>query len=322
MADPAGEIQAAGAVVWRPVAGGEVAMIHRRRYDDWSFPKGKCEPGEHVLATAVREVAEETGARVILGRRLGTTRYDSDEQHKQVSYWASRCREPLSRFVPNAEVDRLDWLPVPAALGRLSYQRDVQVLSEFAAGPAQTVPCILLRHAAAGSKSDWPGNDLARPLDPRGSAAAEIIARLLSCFGSCRVVTSVAERCVATVRPYAALTGAQIELEPLFTVSQQGRGRAVAKRAVAERAAADRAAVDRAVMDRAAADRAAAIAADGRPVVICAHRENLPLLLEAACAGLRSAPPEDPALPKGGFWVLHSWDGTIVSAEQHHPARE
>jgi 8-oxo-(d)GTP phosphatase len=312
MADPAGEIQAAGAVLWRPAAGGEVAVIHRRRYDDWSFPKGKCEPGEHVLATALREVAEETGVRVILGRQLGTTRYDSNGQHKQVRYWAGRCREPLSRFVPNAEVDRLDWLPVPAALGRLSYQRDVRMLGEFAAGPAQTVPCILLRHAAAGSKSDWQGNDLARPLDPRGAAAAESIAQLLSCFGPCRVVTSVAERCVATVRPYAALIGAQIELEPLFTVSQQGRGRA----------AVDGAAADRAVMDRAAADRAAAIAADGRPVVICAHRENLPLLLDAACAGLRAARPEDPPLPKGGFWVLHSWDGKMVSAEQHHPARE
>ena len=327
MADPAGEIQAAGSVVWRPAAGGEVAVIHRPRYDDWSFPKGKCEPGEHVLATAVREVAEETGVRVILGRPLSTTRYDSGGQRKRVSYWAGRPQEPLSGFVPNAEVDRLEWLPIPAALGRLSYQRDVQVLTEFADGPAQTVPCILLRHATAGSKSDWQGNDLARPLDPRGAAMAESLAQLLSCFGPCRVITSAAERCVATVRPYAVLTGAQIELEPLFTVGQEGRGRAAVDRAAVDRAAVDRAAVDRAavdqaVVDRAAAARAAAIAADGRPVVICAHRENLPLLLDAACSALRSGRPGSPVLPKGGFWVLHSSDGTMVSAERHHPARE
>jgi 8-oxo-(d)GTP phosphatase len=322
MADPPGEVQAAGAVVWRPAAGGEVALIHRSRYDDWSFPKGKCEPGEHVLAAAVREVAEETGVRVILGRPLGTTRYDSGGQHKRVSYWAGHSREPLSGFVPNAEVDRLEWLPIPAALGRLSYQRDVRVLTRFAGGPAQTVPCILLRHATAGSKSDWQGNDLARPLDSRGTAAAESLAQLLSCFGPCRVITSAAERCVATVRPYAALIGAQIELEPLFTVRRKGRGRAADDRAFAGQAAAAPAGADRAAADLAAADRAASIAADGRPVVICAHRENLPLLLDAACSGLRSGWPGSPMLPKGGFWVLHSSAGTLVSAERHHPARE
>src|SRR5450759_2035218 len=159
MPDSAAEIQAAGAVVWRPAGGGEVALIHRRRYDDWSFPKGKCEPGEHVLAAAVREVAEETGVRVVLGRPLSTSRYESNGQHKRVHYWAGRCQEPPAAFVPNAEVDNLEWLAVPAALGRLSYQRDVQVLDEFAGGPAQTVPYILLRHATAGSKSAWHEND-------------------------------------------------------------------------------------------------------------------------------------------------------------------
>jgi len=293
----AGEVRAAGAVIWRPAAGGgQVALIHRRRYDDWSFPKGKCERGEHVLATAVREVAEETGVRVILGRPLAATHYESDGQRKRVSYWAARCQEPPAAFVPNAEVDDLEWLPVQAARGRLSYQRDIQMLGAFADGPAQTVPCILLRHAAAGSKAAWRGNELARPLDRGGAEAADRLAQLLSCFGPCRVISSAAERCVATVRPYAALTGAKIELEPLFTVGQHGVGQA-------------------------AAGRAAVIAADGTPAVICAHRENLPLLLDAACAAVRSAPPEGPALRKGGFWVLHSAAGTMVSAEHHHVGR-
>jgi 8-oxo-(d)GTP phosphatase len=292
---PAGEIRAAGAVVWRPAAGGgEVALIHRRRYDDWSFPKGKCEPGEHVLVTAVREVAEETGVRVILGRPLAPTHYQSNGQPKLVSYWAGRPWQPPAAFVPNGEVDALEWLPIPAALGRLTYQHDIQMLGDFASGPARTVPCILLRHATAGSKAAWHGNELARPLDPSGAEAADRLAQLLSCFGPCRVISSAAERCVATVRPYAALTGAKIELEPLFTVEQRGAGQA-------------------------AFDRAAAIAADGTPVVICAHRENLPLLLDAACAALRSAPPQGPGLRKGGFWVLHSADGTMVAADRHHP---
>jgi 8-oxo-dGTP pyrophosphatase MutT (NUDIX family) len=316
MRDPAAAvIQAAGAVVWRPAAGGEVAVIHRRRYDDWSFPKGKCEPGEHVLAAAVREVAEETGVRVVLGRPLGTTRYQSNGQRKRVRYWAGRCRQPPAAFVPNAEVDELEWLPVPAALGRLSYQRDVQILGEFAGGPARTVPCILLRHAGAGSKSAWRGNDLARPLDRVGAAHAESLAEMLSCFGPCRVVTSAAERCVATVRPFAALTGAQIELEALFTVGKHGVGQhGVGQHGVGQHGA------WQAATGRAAADRAAAIAADGRPVVICAHRENLPLLLDAACSALGSGRPPGPALGKGGFWVLHSADGALISAERHQPA--
>ncbi len=80
------------------------------------------------------------------------------------------------------------------------------------------MPLILLRHASAGSRAGWSGADLARPLDARGAADADALAWLLRCFGAGRVISSAAERCVATVRPFAALTGAKIEIEPLFTV--------------------------------------------------------------------------------------------------------
>ena len=102
------------------------------------------------------------------------------------------------------------------------------VLGEFAAGPADTVPLILLRHASAGSRASWSGADLARPLDARGAADADALAWLLRCFGADRLISSAAERCVATVRPFAALTGAKIEIEPLFTVGRDGRPDAVA----------------------------------------------------------------------------------------------
>jgi 8-oxo-dGTP pyrophosphatase MutT (NUDIX family) len=76
---PGGEIRAAGAVLWRRSSRGiEVALIHRPRYDDWSFPKGKTKAGEHLPETAVREVTEETGIRPVLGRPLPTSRYESD----------------------------------------------------------------------------------------------------------------------------------------------------------------------------------------------------------------------------------------------------
>ena len=86
MADAAsGEIRAAGAVLWRVRAEGiETALVHRPRYDDWSFPKGKSLPGEHVLLTAVREVEEETGVRAALGRRLASQHYPVDGQPKRI----------------------------------------------------------------------------------------------------------------------------------------------------------------------------------------------------------------------------------------------
>lgn len=299
MPDQAAEIRAAGALLCRRGrAGDEIAVVHRSRYDDWSFPKGKREPGEHILATAVREVAEETGIRVVLGRRLGQSRYPSLGRAKVVDYWAARPADPDAGtgFVPNDEVDVLDWLPVAAVPGRLSYQRDASLLADFAAGPASTTALILLRHASAGSKRAWPGDDLARPLDVRGAADADHLARLLACFGPCRVITSAAERCVATVRPYAALTGASIEIEAEFTVRESGG------------------------VTPGQLKRAGQIVDDGKPAVICGHGENLPFLLQAACARLGAAAPAGPPLRKAAWWVLHVADGTLAGAERYHPA--
>jgi 8-oxo-dGTP pyrophosphatase MutT (NUDIX family)/phosphohistidine phosphatase SixA len=292
----ADEIRAAGAVVWRPGPDGQlVALVHRPKYDDWTLPKGKSEPGESALVTAVREVLEETEQRVALGRRLSASHYHVDGRPKRVDYWVARGQDPPAPFSVNHEVDDLAWLPVAAAADRLTYERDVVILGEFAAGPASTRPLILLRHASAGSRSSWHAADLARPLDERGAADADALAWMLRCYESDRVVSSAAERCVASVRPFAALTGAKIELEPLFTVGAQAAPDAVAR-------------------------RAASLADEARPTVVCVHRENLPMLLTAACARLGSAPPEGPPLPKGGFWALHVADGELVGAERHTPS--
>jgi 8-oxo-(d)GTP phosphatase len=297
---PAGdEVRAAGAVVWRDGPGGiEVAVVHRPKYDDWTLPKGKCEPGEHVLLTAVREVEEETGQQVTLGRRLSPSYYKVDGRPKRVDYWAGQVAGPATPFVPGHEVDDLAWLPMAAAAQQLTYERDLAVLEEFAGGPALTTPLVLLRHASAGSKSSWGGADLARPLDTRGAADADRLARLLSCFGVGRVISSAAERCVATVRPFAALAGANIEIEPLFTVGVQASLEAITL-------------------------RAAALATEDGPVVVSAHRENLPLLMASACAQLDARPPGGRALRKGRFWVLHvAAGGVLAGAERHHPAVE
>jgi 8-oxo-(d)GTP phosphatase len=300
MADAAdnGDIRAAGAVLWRAAGHGrEVALVHRPKYDDWSFPKGKLEPGEHRLLAAVREVAEETGVHAILGRPLPTSHYDRGGRPKRVDYWAGHpAPGGQPPFQANHEVDAVAWLPVPAARGALSYSRDAAILDDFAAGPADTVPLTFLRHASAGARDDWAGDDLHRPLDAGGAAESELLARLLSCFGTGRVISSAAERCVATVRPYAAATGAKVEIEPAFTVGRAEAGPAEA------------------------AARVADIVRAGQAAVICAHRENLPPMLTAACAVLGAQPPGDLPLDKGDFWVLHAAGGRLAAAERHDPA--
>ncbi|HEX9035144.1 MAG TPA: NUDIX domain-containing protein, partial [Streptosporangiaceae bacterium] len=192
MPDSAGDgvIRAAGAVVWRPgTLGPEIALVHRPRYDDWSYPKGKCRRDEHVLTAAIREVTEETGLRVILGRPLSASVYQANGKPKRVRYWAARCVESVG-FTPNHEVDQVTWFPADAARSRLTYPRDVTLLDEFRSGPARSVPFIVLRHATAGRKSargSADPRDLARPLDAKGKADAELLAGLLASFGQCRV---------------------------------------------------------------------------------------------------------------------------------------
>jgi 8-oxo-dGTP diphosphatase len=304
-ARPGAEIRAAGAVLYRSGGRGvEVALIHRPRRDDWSFPKGKVEPGEHVLLAAVREVAEETGIRPVLGRPLATVRYQVEGRPKRVDYWASRVDDPQPGPVLDpGEVDAVEWLPVRAARERLTYAHDSQLLDRLVSpagdgeDPGDTVPCILLRHASAGRKSAWRGDDLLRPLDERGQADAQILAELLACYAPQRVISSAAERCAGTVRPYAERAGAVIEAEPAFTVPSGNED-------------SDRSA--------AAKQRMTELLARPSPMVICAHRENLPVLLEQALAvldGTRPAGEWTP--PKAGFWVLHI-AGTRLSARERH----
>ena len=295
-----GEIRAAGAVLWRPgPVGPQVALVHRPKYGDWSLPKGKTEPGEHVLLTAVRELAEETGTRVVLGRRLPSTHYLVRGRPKVVDYWAAQAADgPQPGFTPNAEVDQLDWLDGPAARQRLSYPHDAAVLDEFAAGPPDSVPLILVRHASAGSKAEWRAaghpDDLARPLDAAGREQAALLARLLRCYARARVFSSAAERCVATMRRYAAEAAMSVQADRAFTV---GAGPVSDTRR-----------------------RTDEILAGALPAAICGHRENLPLILEEACAVLGAKPPDGPALPPAGFWVLHIGWNALACAEQHHAA--
>jgi 8-oxo-dGTP diphosphatase len=122
-------VQAAGGILWRPRPEGtvEVAVVHRPKYDDWTLPKGKLDPGESHEDAALREVEEETGHTPVLGEPVGSTRYlDAKGRPKEARYWDMR---PVSgRFRPTDEVDELRWLPVEEAGTLLTYDHDRELL--------------------------------------------------------------------------------------------------------------------------------------------------------------------------------------------------
>ena len=128
-------IRAAGGVVWRtgPTGEAEVLVVHRPKYDDWSLPKGKLDPGETDEEAALREVEEETGYRCTLGPELvGTSYIDRKGRPKEVRYWVMTVVS--GEFAPGEEVDEIRWLPVDDARRLLSYLRDVDVLEAFVSG--------------------------------------------------------------------------------------------------------------------------------------------------------------------------------------------
>jgi 8-oxo-dGTP diphosphatase len=127
-----GVVQAAGGIVWRrrPDQGTEVLIVHRPKYDDWSFPKGKLSEGEAHEDAAVREVSEETGMECALGPEVATSTYeDSHGRPKIVRYWAMEAQ--AGEFQPNREVDEARWVPIQEAPELLTYDRDRSVLASL-----------------------------------------------------------------------------------------------------------------------------------------------------------------------------------------------
>ncbi len=131
-----GPVRAGGGVVWKRGDDGHpvVILVHRPKYDDWSLPKGKLQPGEEEADAAVREVEEETGLRCRLGPELPSSSYqDRFGRDKTVRYWAMTPIDDTSTFVPNAEVDEVRWLPPDTAAELLSYERDREILRSLPA---------------------------------------------------------------------------------------------------------------------------------------------------------------------------------------------
>jgi 8-oxo-dGTP diphosphatase len=285
------DVVAAGAVVTRKPPDGprEVLLVHRPRYDDWSFPKGKVDAGEHLLATAVREVAEETGLDVRLGPSLGVLRYpvgNGARRTKQVHYWVGRPTggDDLDGFRANAEVDALAWVSLAEAAARLTYPHDAELLDRFRPGRKTSWPLVVLRHGRALPRDAWSGDDRDRPLSSAGEYQAEQLAPLLAAYGITRVLSSSSRRCWATVAPYAESADVEIELTDDLTEEDAG-GTAVA------------AWVGELLRQR-------------EPTALCTHRPVLPLVLAALGLGERT-------LERGGMLVAHHRRGRVVAVEEH-----
>jgi 8-oxo-dGTP diphosphatase len=201
---------AAGGVLWRQ--DGEqllVAVVHRPRYKDWTLPKGKLRSGEHPLVAAVREVREETGAEVEAGRRLPSVEYRFDaDSVKRVSFWAMRYLD--GEHIAGDEVDRVRWATVAEATQQLSYPVDRGVLADFARLPSATGTLLLMRHARAGKRSDYSGDDRLRPLDKAGRRQARDAVPALAAFHPRRVLAADRVRCEQTVQRLAGQLGLRV----------------------------------------------------------------------------------------------------------------
>jgi 8-oxo-(d)GTP phosphatase len=203
------DVQAAGGIVRRIVDGDiRLVLVHRPRYDDWSFPKGKVFEGESSIEAAAREVLEETGLRCRIGAELPTSAYqDRNGRSKTVRYWAMEP-EAGSDLHPTGEIDVARWFDLADARATLTYERDRQVLDGLLDAAA---PAYLVRHAKAGDRNAWSGDDLDRPLSKSGRRQAEALVRLLSGRPIERILSSPAVRCQQTVRPIADERGLPIE---------------------------------------------------------------------------------------------------------------
>ena len=292
---PDGVVVAAGAVVWRPdpahEGGVEICLVHRPRYDDWSLPKGKLDRGEHLLACAVREVEEETGQRVILGRPLPTQHYEANGRPKRVHYWAARADDDAPEWPGTKEIDEIAFLPAAEAVHRLSHPRDADIVAALLDGEIRTVPFVVLRHTEALERSSWDEPDELRPLTKQGIADARALVPPFTALGLTRMVSSDAVRCVDSVQPFADAIGMPVELQPVLSEERYIEHPLGAEKLTR------------------------ALLADGARTVVCSHRPVLPEVIQAAAEQAPELAPKEP-LDVGDFVVFHHRGSVPVAVER------
>lgn len=334
-------VLAAGALVWRLKNDKlQVLVVHRPRYDDWSFPKGKAEPGESMVLTAIREVAEETGRQIVLGRYLGKARRRLvSGRKKRTLYWAAQVLpeagpgEGLRAAVKPAskrEIDKVRWWKVEKAARKLTHADDKRLLARlvdwYESGQLQVRSLVLVRHAKAVSRATWGygiNSELTRPLVMgRGQAQARDVAALLSAYGVGELVSSPWKRCVDTLAPYAHGCGLDLRSDEAFTELSaltspevmQASFRDLLERGSAPEGLPGPGAAGPLGGESALAGQAGP-APEGQlepiyPLALCVHRPCLPLLFETLREYMgpelaTKLPDSDPWLRPGQAVVVH-----------------
>jgi ADP-ribose pyrophosphatase YjhB (NUDIX family) len=271
-----------------------VALVYRPRYGDWTLPKGKLEKHEHPLIAAVREVREETGLTCVPQVRLPTIRYLTGEPNveKVVDFWSMRVREDAGRE-PDDEIAEVRWVPLAEAPGQLSYKHDRGVLAAFAKLPRITAEISLVRHAYAGTRHAWHGNDRLRPVDSVGHGQAAELTALLEVTAPDRIVSASPQRCRETLLPLAERFGLPVKVDQAFDEdSPAGLPGAV--------------------------QALRALAAEGGSTVVCSQGKVIPpLLRELRPAG--TGKTEDFETPKGTGWLLGVAGTTVIGADRLVP---
>jgi len=281
-------IRSAGGVVWREGAGGvEVALVHRDRYDDWSLPKGKLDRGEPSLVAAVREVREETGAVGVPQVRLPGTRYLTGvpDTEKTVDFWSMQAVSETP-FTANDEISDLRWVSCEQAHATLTYAHDRGVLSAFEALPPVDGLAVLVRHAKAGSRKHWSGDDDLRPLEKDGKDQVSALSPLLALFRPARVYAAPLTRCVDTV----AGIGLPVRTDTVFAEATGAKPKAIA-------------------------DRLRTLVADHGRVVVGSQGGVIPDLL-AALKPANATATSSFETRKGEAWVLTFSAGAVTAADR------
>ncbi|MCY0904506.1 NUDIX hydrolase [Arthrobacter sp. H14-L1] len=300
-------VRAAGALCWRIQKQLlEVLLIHRPRYDDWSWPKGKLDDGETMPECAVREVCEEVGLHIRLGIPLPRAVYQVNSGLKEVQYWASHV--PDANPAPDGnEVDSFLWCSPQRAKELLTNPTDILPLEALVSAHDQaeleTWPLLVVRHAKAKPRSAWTLAEGDRPLAATGVRQALALSRLLMAWRPDRVATSPWLRCVATMSPYVQATNTKVKVYASLTEAKHSR-QPDKTAAVVER-----------LFDKA------------RPVALCTHRPALPTVLAKLAghmpAGLAAAlPTSDPFLAPGEVIICQvsgREQPRVVSVERYKP---
>ena len=285
------QIIAAGAVVWRRNANDEVeiALIHRKKYDDWSIPKGKVEGEESLIACAYRETMEETGFEVRFGPVIGSISYSVGNVPKTVTYWSAKFLS--ERGTPNpGEVDQVRWMRISEAQTFLARDLDKKVIEDFLEIDLDTKPLILLRHAKAIERSEWAGEDTDRPLSSFGERQSRRLLSNLQPYVIEEMHSSSAVRCYETITPMAR----SMKIDFFFTDS-----------------------LSEEVFTR---DKERSIKYIHRllvndyPVLACSHNPILPEVI-SSFVNKFGIEVTDIKLEPGDAWVAHHIDREVVSVE-------